>query len=95
MKDLRKTHYSRAEQIAMIAQMLSVGAKNPTRNNDGEEHECNQEALYYAVYDCTYEDVVLRAVAAAKKAGNWGAAVVAGAAADRAKKLKELSKYWK
>jgi hypothetical protein len=83
--DTRKTYFDRATQIAFIVEALKVAKVDPSDDNDGERHECDQEMVYSAIFDCTHNDVVARAVYAAKRDGNWGAAVVAGAAADREK----------
>lgn len=76
--------------------MLKIGAADP--HPDPERHyEANEEGLWYAIFSCTHNDVVARAVAAANKAGNWGAAVVLGAALERealnARRAANMKKY--
>jgi hypothetical protein len=84
--DTRKTYHDRATQIAFIADALKVAAAPPSDDNDGERHECDHEMVYLSVLDCTHNDVVVRAVAAAKRLGDaWGASVMIGAAAEREK----------
>lgn len=95
--DTRKSHLDRATQIAFVSDALKVGAASKSKDNDGERHECDHEMVYGAVFGCTHNDVVARAVAAAKRGGNWGAEVVLGAALEREKLNKtraaNLKKY--
>lgn len=82
--DTRKAHFTRAAEIEFLARALKVGAA--PKDPDPERHnECNVEMVYYAVFDCHHNDVVNRAVAAAKRAGGWGALVVECAMKDREK----------
>lgn len=82
--DTRPNTTPRASQIAWIARMLKIGAADP--HPDPERHyEGNMEGLWEAVYSCSHNDVVARAVYAAQRDGNWGASVVLGAALEREK----------
>lgn len=93
-RDTRKP-YARADEIAWLAAALKVGAA--PRAEDPERHEADHENLYYSVFDCHYNDVVARAVYAAKRDGGWGASVVVGAAlareAHNALRAANLRKY--
>lgn len=95
--DTRKSHYARQHQIDFITRALEIAKKPPSKDNDGEMHLVNQERVYYAVFDCTHNDLVARAVAAAKKFKGWGSEAMLGAARDREelnkKRAANIKKY--
>lgn len=96
--DTRKSHHDRQWQIKSIEQALKIASLPPSKENDGEMHMVNQEVVYYSIFDATHNDVVWRAVEAAKKMkGGWGVDTILGAAKAREelnkKRAANMKKY--
>lgn len=83
--DTRENLMSRADQIAYVARALEVAKAPKSTRNDGEHHLSNMDMIECAIFTCTYDDVVVRAVTAANRNGGWGADLVAYWAAEREK----------
>jgi hypothetical protein len=94
--DTRKNHLTRQQQIGRIENALEI-AKKPADPDPEVHYEAHQEQVWYAVFDCTHNDVVARAVAAAKKFGGWGKDTILGAAKEREelnkKRAANIKKY--
>ncbi len=81
--DTRDHHLDRAAQIERIRVFLDVAKKPP--DEDAETNLANGEAAFDMVYYCTHNDVVARAVAAAKKIGGKVADYMISGAEEREK----------
>lgn len=94
--DTRKNHLTREQQIGRIENALKI-AKKPADPDPEVHYEAHQEQVWYAIFDCNQNDVVARAVAAAKKFGGWGAETILGAAKEREalnkKRAANIKKY--